>query len=170
MLMTQPTTEMAEIFSKEKLSSAINNVKPVAKKIVQKSRNSSSTILMKMFAGGFLRLSGANSPSSLASMSIRIYLGYEIDKYPPSAGKEGDPVQLAIERTSTFWNSLVFLVSTPSIKENSRIEAEYEQSDKRLCFVPCPHCGHYQHLSWERFEYVGKGTSEADPLARVYFN
>ena len=111
-----------------------------------------------------MRFSGANSPSSLASMSIRIYLGDEIDKYPPSAGKEGDPVQLAIERTSTFWNSLVFLVSTPSIKENSRIEAEYEQSDKRLCFVPCPHCGHYQHLSWDRFEYVGKGASEADPL------
>ena len=169
MLMTQPTTEMAEIFSKEKLSSAIANVKPVAKKIVSKSRNSSSTILMKMFAGGFLRLSGANSPSSLASMSIRIYLGDEIDKYPPSAGKEGDPVQLAIERTSTFWNSLVFLVSTPSIKENSRIEAEYEQSDKRLCFVPCPHCGHYQHMSWDRFEYVGKGTCEAEPLSGVYF-
>ena len=124
---------------------------------------------MKMFAGGFLRLSGANSSSSLASMSIRIYLGDEIDKYPPSAGKEGDPVQLAIERTSTFWNSLVFLVSTPSIKENSRIEAEYEQSDKRLCFVPCPHCGHYQHLSWDRFEYVGKGTCEAEPLSGVYF-
>ncbi len=116
-----------------------------------------------------MRFSGANSPSSLASMSIRIYLGDEIDKYPPSAGKEGDPVQLAIERTSTFWNSLVFLVSTPSIKENSRIEAEHEQSDKRLCFVPCPHCGHYQHLSWDRFEYVGKGASEADPLAGVYF-
>ncbi|WP_040896818.1 phage terminase large subunit family protein [Xenococcus sp. PCC 7305] len=82
----------------------------------------------------------------------------DVDKYPPSAGKEGDLVQLAIERASTFWNSLVFLVSTPSIKENSRIEAEYEQSDKRLCFVPCPHCGHYRYLSWNRFEYVGKGT------------
>ena len=169
MLMTQPTTEMAEIFSKEKLSSAITNVKPVSKKIVQKSRNASSTILMKMFAGGFLRLSGANSPSSLASMSIRIFLGDEIDKYPPSAGKEGDPVQLAIERTSTFWNALVFLVSTPSIKGNSRIEEEYEQSDKRLCFVPCPHCNEYQHLAWENFEYLGKDTDNASPLDAVYF-
>ena len=33
MMMTQPTTDMAEMFSKEKLASAITNVKPVAKKI-----------------------------------------------------------------------------------------------------------------------------------------
>lgn len=169
MLMTQPTTDMAEIFSKEKLASAIANVKPVSKKIVQKSRNATSTILMKMFAGGFLRLAGANSPSSLASMSIRAYFGDEIDKYPASAGKEGDPVKLAIQRTETFWNWLVFLVSTPSIKENSRIEDEFEESDKRRFFVPCPHCGHKQHLVWERFQYENKDTETANPLSGVYY-
>ena len=169
MMMTQPTTDMAEMFSKEKLSSAIVNVKPVSKKIIQKSRNASSTILMKMFAGGFLRLAGANSPSSLASMSIRAYFGDEIDKYPPSAGKEGDPVKLAVQRTETFWNWLVFLVSTPSIKDNSRIEDEFKESDRRRFFVPCPHCGHRQHLVWERFEYAGKDLDSADPLSGVYY-
>ena len=169
MMMTQPTTDMAEIFSKEKLASAIVNVKPVSKKIVTKSRNATSTILMKMFAGGFLRLAGANSPSSLASMSIRAYFGDEIDKYPASAGKEGDPVKLAIQRTETFWNWLVFLVSTPSIKGNSRIEDEFEESDKRRFFVPCPHCGHKQHLVWERFQYENKDTENANPLSGVYY-
>ena len=169
MMMTHPTTAMTEMFSKEKLASAIVNVKPVAKKVVQKSRNATSTILMKMFAGGFLRLAGANSPSSLASMSIRAYFGDEIDKYPASAGKEGDPVKLAIQRTETFWNWLVFLVSTPSIKENSRIEDEWNVSDKRRYFVPCPHCGHRQHLIWDRFQYAGKDTSDADPLGGVYY-
>ena len=169
MMMTQPTTDMAEMFSKEKLSSAITNVKPVSKKIIQKSRNATSTILMKMFAGGFLRLAGANSPSSLASMSIRAYFGDEIDKYPPSAGKEGDPVKLAIQRTETFWNWLVFLVSTPSIKDNSRIEDEFNQSDKRRFFLPCPHCGHKQHLVWERFQYEDKDLDTANPLSGVYY-
>ena len=169
MMMTHPTSNMAEMFSKEKLSSAITNVKPVSDKIVAKSRNATSTILMKMFAGGFLRLAGANSPSSLASMSIRAYFGDEIDKYPASAGKEGDPVKLAIQRTETFWNWMVFLVSTPSIKENSRIEDEFEESDKRRYFVPCPHCGHEQHLVWERVQYSGKGTEDADPLSGVYY-
>ncbi len=169
MLMTQPTTDMAEIFSKEKLSSAITHVKPVTAKIAQRSRDANSTILMKMFAGGFLRLAGANSPSSLASMSIRAYFGDEIDKYPRSAGKEGDPVKLAIQRTETFWNWLVFLVSTPSIKENSRIEEEFEVSDQRRYFVPCPHCGHKQHLIWSRFQYADKDTKNANPLSGVYY-
>ncbi len=168
-MMTHPTTDMAEMFSKEKLASAIANVKPVSKKIVQKSRNATSTILMKMFAGGFLRLAGANSPSSLASMSIRAYFGDEIDKYPASAGKEGDPVKLAIQRTETFWNWLVFLISTPSIKDNSRIEDEFEESDKRRFFVPCPHCGHKQDLVWERIQYANKDTEKADPLSGVYY-
>lgn len=169
MMMTFPSADAAEIFSKEKLSSAIRNVKPVSEKIIIKSRNATSTILMKMFAGGFLRLTGANSPSSLASMSIRVYLGDEVDKYPVSAGKEGDPIKLAQERTNTFWNWLMLLVSTPSTKEVSRIAAEFENSDKRRYFVPCPHCGHKQHLVWERIEYVGKNTSDADPLSGVYY-
>jgi phage terminase large subunit GpA-like protein len=168
-LMTFPAANDAEIFSKEKLASAIVNVKPVAEKIELKSRNSSSTILMKMFPGGFLRLTGANSPSSLASMSIRTYLGDEIDKYPASAGKEGDPIKLAIERTATFWNWLVLLVSTPSNKGTSRISDRFEESDRRYFFVACPHCGHHQHLVWEQIEYAGKGTDDAEPLSGVYY-
>lgn len=169
MLMTFPSVDAAEIFSKEKLASAIANVKPVSKKVVAKSRNASSTILMKMFAGGFLRITGANSPSSLASMSIRAYFGDEIDKYPQSAGDEGDPVKLAIERTSTFWNWLVLLVSTPGIIEDSAIARQFEASDKRRYFMPCPHCNHYQHLIWERIEYADKGTERADPVLGVYY-
>ena len=169
MLMTFPAEKDAEIFSKEKLGSAIRNVKPVSDRVVEKSRDATSTILMKMYAGGFLRLTGANSPSSLASMAIRIYLGDEVDKYPLSAGKEGDPIELARKRTSTFWNWLMLLCSTPSTVELSRINREYEQSDKRRYFTACPHCKHEQHLVWERIEYAGKGTERADPSSGVYY-
>jgi phage terminase large subunit GpA-like protein len=168
-LMTFPAANDAEIFSKEKLASAIVNVEPVANKIKLKARNSSSTILMKMFPGGFLRLTGANSPSSLASMSIRVYLGDEIDKYPASAGKEGDPIKLAIERTATFWNWLVLLVSTPSNKGTSRIDDQFQESDRRYFFVACPYCGHHQHLVWSQIEYAGKDTVDADPVSGVYY-
>ena len=119
--------------------------------------------------GGLLALSGANSPASLASMSIRLLLCDEIDKYPPSAGSEGDPVELAIQRTATFWNRKIILVSTPSIKGASRIENSYEKSDKRLYFVPCPHCGHEQHLIWERLQYEGKDTARFNPDSGVYY-
>ncbi|MDJ0570300.1 MAG: phage terminase large subunit family protein [Pleurocapsa sp. MO_192.B19] len=168
-MFTQPTIQLAQRFSKEKLSPMISDIKVLSDKIIQAERNAASTILMKLFKGGLLSMSGANSPASLASMSIRLLLCDEIDKYPPSAGNEGDPVELAIQRTATFWNSKVILVSTPSIKGASRISDSYEKSDKRLFFVPCPHCGHKQHLIWERIQYPGKDTEDFNPDLGVYY-
>lgn len=168
-MFTQPTIQLAQRFSKEKLTPMISDIKVLRDKIVQAERNAASTILMKLFKGGLLSLSGANSPASLASMSIRLLLADEIDKYPPSAGSEGDPVELAIQRTATFWNNKIILVSTPSIKGASRIENSYEKSDKRLFFIPCPHCGHRQHLVWERIQYAGKDSDRFNPDSGVYY-
>ena len=45
----------------------------------------------KGFAGGFLTIVGANSPNDLASKPIRVILLDEVDRYPATAGTEGDP-------------------------------------------------------------------------------
>ena len=45
------------------------------------------------------------------------------------------------------------MVSTPTIRGLSRIEREYEASDQRRYFVPCPHCGHMQWLQFERLRW-----------------
>ncbi len=61
---------------------------------------------------------------------------------------------LAEARTRTFsWRRKVFLASTPTIKGLSRIEREYETSDQRRFFVPCPHGGHRQFLTFERLRW-----------------
>jgi phage terminase large subunit GpA-like protein len=84
----------------------------------------------------------------------------EVDAYPPSADEEGDPVALAEARTRTFsWRSKTFLASTPTIQGLSRIEREYEASDQRHYFVPCPHCEHMQWLEFERLRW-DKGKPE----------
>ena len=70
-------------------------------------------------------------PSSLASRPIRILLADEIDRYPATAGNEGDPLLLAGKRLATFWNKKEVCVSTPTIKETSRIAVEYEHSTPR---------------------------------------
>jgi phage terminase large subunit GpA-like protein len=63
-------------------------------------------------------------------------------------------------RTATFGHrKKLFLVSTPTIKGLSRIEREYEASDQRRYFVPCPHCGAMQWLQFERLRWE-KGRPE----------
>ena len=93
-------------------------------------------------------------------MPVRYLFLDEVDAYPPSADDEGDPVALAEARTRTFsWRRKVFLASTPTIKGLSRIEREYEASDQRRFFVPCPHCGERQWLRFERLRWE-KGKPE----------
>lgn len=55
--------------------------------------------MQKIFPGGFITIAGANSPTGLRSHTIRILLADEIDAYPASAGKEGDPLLLASKKT-----------------------------------------------------------------------
>jgi phage terminase large subunit GpA-like protein len=51
------------------------------------------------------------------------------------------------------------MVSTPTIRGLSRIEREFEASDQRRYFVPCPHCSHMQWLQFERLRWA-KGQPE----------
>ena len=90
-MVLQPTINMAEAFSKDRLTPMIRDTPVICERINDKSRNSGNTILQKIFPGGHVTMVGANSPSSLASRPIRILLADEIDRYPATAGNEGDP-------------------------------------------------------------------------------
>lgn len=148
-LVLQPTIEMAQAWSKDRLAPMLRDTTCLSEMVhVGGRRESSNTLLHKIFPGGHITLAGANSPASLASRPIRVLLCDEVDRYPVSAGTEGDPVNLARKRTTTFWNRKVLLTSTPTVKGASRIELEFEASDQRRFFVPCFHCGERQVLKW----------------------
>lgn len=157
MLLMQPTLEMAEAYSKDRIAPMIRDTPTLTRKVNSpKAKDGSNTLLQKKFAGGHLTLVGANSPASLASRPVRIVLADEVDRFPASAGTEGDPLSLAQKRTKTFWNYKWITVSTPTIKGASRIEMEYEESTKEQWCVSCPSCGKLQPYSWPqiRFESV----------------
>lgn len=154
MLIIQPTVEMAEAFSKERLAPMLTDTPSLADKVSDpRSRDSSNTILRKEYPGGYIVLIGANAPAGLASRPIRVVLSDEVDRYPISAGSEGDPLSLAEKRTTTFWNSLLVYDSTPTVKGESRIEAEYEESTQEQWCVPCPSCGELQPYEWGRLDF-----------------
>ena len=123
-----------------------------------KTRDSNNTILQKQFPGGVLSLVGANSARGFRRVSRRIVLFDESDGYPASAGTEGDQIKLGIARTQFFWNRKIVAGSTPTIKDFSRIERLFEQSDQRRYYVPCPDCGHMQYLRWPNMRWEGSDT------------
>lgn len=162
-LVVQPTVEMAETFSKDRLAPMLRDTPALRGKVNDaKSRESGNTIQKKNFPGGHVTMIGANAPAALASRPIRIVLCDEVDRYPVSAGTEGDPVNLARKRAVTFrTRKRVALFSTPTIKGMSRIERAWAGSDQRRYYVSCPHCGSAHVLRWENVSIVGNDPSTA---------
>jgi phage terminase large subunit GpA-like protein len=160
-LMMQPTVDMAQSFSKDRVTAGLLRSTPCLRDKVKdsKAKDANNTTLHKVFPGGALSLVGANSPSSLASRPIRVVLCDEVDRYPPSAGEEGDPISLAKRRAATFWNRKIILVSTPTNKGGSRIESAYNESDQRKFMVPCHECGHKQVLAWSNVTWQDDNPS-----------
>lgn len=154
LLCVNPTVAMAETFSKDRLGPMIRDTPVLTHKVADpKSRDGGNTTLHKRFKGGHVTLAGSNSPASLASRPCRVILLDEVDRYPASAGTEGDPVNLARKRAQAFLNRVIFQCSTPTDKGVSRIEKSFEQSDQRFFYVPCQHCGTYQRLTWASVQW-----------------
>ena len=162
MLMVQPTIDLAESWSKERLAPMIRDTPALREKVSDaRSRDSGNTLLHKTFPGGNIAMAGANAPSGLASRPRRVVLLDEEDRFPPSAGTEGDPASLAIRRTETFWNPVIYETSTPTVKGTSRIEARFEESDQRRWHCPCPECGALQILKWSQVRHEHEDGQDA---------
>ena len=161
MLAVQPTVELAKRNSRQRVDPLIEESPELREKIKPaRSRDAGNTMLSKEFAGGILIMTGANSAVGLRSTPARYIFLDEVDAYPASADEEGDPVSLAEARSLTFAHRRkILLVSTPTIRGLSRIEREFEASDQRRFFVPCPHCDAMQWLKFERLQWQ-KGQPE----------
>jgi phage terminase large subunit GpA-like protein len=119
-----------------------------------RSRDSRNTMDTKEFEGGSLYVTTAGSAANLSELSARYVYGDEIDRWEVDIGEEGDPIELAETRGSTFGrNAKFYFSSSPTIKGASRISDLFEGSDQRYYYVPCPTCGHMQTLEWERLHY-----------------
>ncbi len=153
-MLLMPTIDLAQSYSKKRLAPMIRDTPTLREKVKDaKSRDSDNTLMEKGFPGGYIALTGANSPTGLSSRPIRILLADEVDRFPASAGIEGDPLSLAEKRTKTFWNKKKFFVSTPTEKGISRIEKEFEKSSKEEWCLPCPVCGKHQPLTWAQIVF-----------------
>jgi phage terminase large subunit GpA-like protein len=161
-LFVWPTLETAKRWSKQRLAPMLRDTPCLRGKVKDaRSRDAENATLHKIFPGGQIIIAGANSPSSLASMPIRILLCDEVDRFPPSAGPEGDPISLGEKRQATFWNSIEILSSSPTLKGASRIEDAYQHSDQRKYLVPCPRCKAFQELKWSNVKFTDRNPATA---------
>lgn len=148
-LIVEPTEEMAESFSDNRLVPMFEKSPALKKKFNKRA----STKTELQFDGMYIALTGSNSPAGLASKPIRYLFLDEVDKYPSATKAEADPVSLAIERTKTFTNRKIYMCSTPTTT-NGKIWREKESCDvERHYFVPCPHCHNFIEFKFSNLRF-----------------
>lgn len=154
MLMVLPTLNLSERFSKTRLAAMISDIPELSERVAPvKTRDSNNTILFKSYPGGHIVLAGANSPASLSSMPIRVILMDEVDRFPESAGSEGNPIMLAEARATSFWNKKYVKTSTPTIAGHSKIEDSFKKGTMERYCVACPVCGEFQTYDFRRLDF-----------------
>jgi len=114
------------------------------------TRKTGKTATHLQFSGGaYLVPFGAKNADKMRSYSIAVMLKDEIDAWPDTVGKDGDPDKLSDGRLKGYWERRkIFRGSTPLIKSNSKIFKQFKRGDQRRYMVNCLKCGHTQWLKW----------------------
>lgn len=119
-----------------------------------RSRDARNTLDTKEFEGGTLYATTAGSAANLSELSARYIYGDEVDRWDVDVDNEGDPIELAETRGTTFGRAAKFYFSSsPTTLGISRIQDLFLQGDQQHYYVPCPHCKEMQHLVWESLEW-----------------
>ena len=149
LLCVLPTLELRDRSFNPRLAKMLDESPALAGIVTGASRNKANRgDLMEYGARSRVIKAGANSPDSLRSDHLPYVICDEVDAFPWDVGGEGDPMTLIENRQRTFSRAKTYLVSTPTKEGASRITQQYERSDMRRYYVPCPHCGEFQHLEW----------------------
>ena len=154
-LYIHPTVEDSKKFSRLRIGPMIRDTKRLSRKVheVKQGRNNASTVLQKSFPGGMLTITGSNSASALASAPARYIIGDERDRWAASAGREGDPWELAKARQTTFYNAKSIEVSTPTIKGASNIADSFAKGTQEHWCTQCPDCGEWSELQFKDLKF-----------------
>lgn len=117
------------------------------------NKSSDNNAARKRFTGGILYTKTAGSTAELKSTSLRYAIADEVDEYDWQ-NLQGDPLGLLEVRLTAFHDSKLFVPSSPTITDASRIEQLFLAGDRRRYHVPCPHCDELQWLKWANLRWT----------------
>ena len=163
-LIVMPSEDMARWSSENRMQPLLQD-SPVMRRELLKDKDAITNLNYRL-RGCTLSWTGSNSPANLATRPVRYLLLDEVDKYPIDNGVEGNAIGLAMQRTKTFWNRKVLMLSTPTV-EHGNIWRQFLRGDQRRYFVPCHKCGHKQDLKWKQVKF--DGTLPADDAAKTAY-
>lgn len=104
--------------------------------------------------GAVLYLAWASSASALSSRPCKCVFFDEVDKYPPMARGDANPIALGKERTKTFsFQAKIVTLSTPTVETGHVWRAYQYCEQKKHYYCPCPHCGEFITFDFDNIKW-----------------
>ncbi len=169
-IITLPSEGVAKEWSNQRLAQLVEETPCLRGKIHDtKSRSGNSIFLKRIFGtAATIKIAWSSSAKKLASTSAAFLLSDEVDRFEGDVDGEGDPLQLLDVRMENFPRGKHFKISTPT-HTPSRIEREFLRGDRRYYFLPCPFCGHFQHLDFHRLRWPKRPDRETPLEAQARY-
>lgn len=163
-----PTEKSMNDWMSQKFDPMAHDTPAVAAVLARRSNNAGdNSAQRKRFTGGILYAKTAGSTAELKSTSLRYAIADEVDEYDWTT-LQGDPLGLLQVRLTTFHDRKLYVPSSPTMKDASRIEELFEAGDKRRYHVPCPHCGAFQPLAWGNLHWRKHPASQRRIMEAYY--
>lgn len=160
-LVVQPSLAEAQLFSTSKFEPMVHASPTLRAKVfevIERSR-SGSTTKTKRYRGGPMHIVSAGASKDLQGKSVKRIFADEIAEYAAEAGDRGDPLQQAITRADAHADAKILQASTPGELPGCRITIEYNKGDRRAYYCPCPECGAFQTLEYDRLVRTGDSAA-----------
>ena len=158
-----PTEASLQDWTSQKFDPMVKDTPVVNEAMALRSnRSGDNAAKRKRFKGGLIYFKTSGSTAELKASSLKWGMADEVDEWDWTT-PQGDPLGLFEIRFAAFHNSKLFVVSSPTIKDASKIEEQFEAGDQRRYHVPCPHCEERQTLKWSnvRWTVVGQRVTRA---------
>ena len=157
----QPTDAAAGDFMKNHVQPMIRDVQAVRKLASwYGKRHPSNTRQGKTFDNRRqLWVLGGTSAKNYREKSVDTAYMDELDGFDENVEGEGRPDHLANKRTEGSYFRKLICGSTPTTEHRSLIYSRAKSAECLLrCYIPCPHCGHAQHLVFENIRMLEPGV------------
>lgn len=161
MLVVLPSLDEARKYNEFKFEPNCRESAGVQYKVAPQSKRTdagdSSTTLRKKFGGGFLQMAAAGTSKPFQMITVGMAVFEEVEEYDDEAGDRGDTLEQARARGFEYGDEFKqIVVSTTGAKavdgesEGCRTTREFLKGSQEWLHAPCPHCGDYYALTFDR--------------------
>lgn len=140
----------ARRISKSRLQPILKDCPATSARISEDEDDISNLTLFLL--GLVIYLIGSHSEGAFANKPCSFVFIDEADVHKKPEPGMPETVDLARDRLKAAGGGKLYLLSKPKTEADVTFR-EFRSGSQHKCFVPCPHCDHYQELVWERVRF-----------------